>query len=74
MGVELSVPLPQQQPQPQEEEQKQGQQEQQQKVIFERYVEPEGTKIEVEPTEVALSDDIVKKKEKTKLSNKTKTQ
>ena len=89
MGAELSAPLPQkeqqqqqqqqqqppqqpsQQPPPQKEEQSQ---EQQEKVIFERYVEPEGTKIEVEPTEVAMSYEIVKKKEKTKVSNKSKTQ
>ena len=62
---------PSQQPPPQKEEQSQ---EQQEKVIFERYVEPEGTKIEVEPTEVAMSYEIVKKKEKTKVSNKSKTQ
>ena len=78
MGAELSAPLQQQQEQspPQEKQEKQdpAKEDQDQKVIFERYIEPQGTKIEVEPTEVAVSDDIIKKKEKAKVSNKTKIQ
>ncbi len=34
------------------------------KTIFERYVEPQGTKVEVDPTEVLDTDDVVKKKNK----------
>lgn len=36
------------------------------KDIFERYVEPQGTKIEVQPTEVMESADVVKKTKKRK--------
>ena len=36
------------------------------KVIFERYIEPRGTKIEVDPTDVTTSCDVIKKKEKKK--------
>jgi hypothetical protein len=39
------------------------------KDIFERYVEPLGTKIEVQPAEVAGSDDVVKKTKKKKSKN-----
>lgn len=76
MGAELSAPLQQEQSPPQEKQEKQepAKEDQDQKVIFERYIEPQGTKIEVEPTEVAVSDDIIKKKEKAKVSNKTKIQ
>ena len=79
MGAELSAPLQQQQqeqspPQVKQERQEPAKEEQDQKVIFERYIEPQGTKIEVEPTEVAVSDDIIKKKEKAKVNNKTKIQ
>ncbi len=34
--------------------------------IFERYVEPPGTKVEVDPTEVLETGDVVKKKQKEK--------
>lgn len=36
------------------------------KDIFERYVEPVGTKIEIQPTEVIESADVVKKTKKRK--------
>lgn len=36
------------------------------KDIFERYVEPQGTKIEVQPAEVMESADVVKKTKKKK--------
>lgn len=77
MGAELSAPLQQQEqspPQVKQEKQDPAKEDQDQKVIFERYIEPQGTKIEVEPTEVAVSDDIIKKKEKAKVNNKTKIQ
>ncbi len=32
--------------------------------IFERYVEPTGTKVEVDPTEVLETGDVIKKKKK----------
>lgn len=74
MGAELSTPQSVQAEQAVQPEQKPIEQEKQlqentapeTKVIFERYVEPQGTKIEVEPTEVAASCDVVKKKEKNK--------
>ena len=40
------------------------------KDIFERYVEPQGTKIEVQPTEVMESADVVKKAKKNKKKTK----
>jgi hypothetical protein len=39
------------------------------KDIFERYVEPQGTKIEVQPAEVTAADDVVKKTKKKKNKN-----
>jgi hypothetical protein len=39
------------------------------KDIFERYVEPLGTKIEVQPAEVTDADDVVKKTKKKKSKN-----
>jgi hypothetical protein len=39
------------------------------KDIFERYVEPLGTKIEVQPAEVTAADDVVKKTKKKKSKN-----
>lgn len=39
------------------------------KDIFERYVEPLGTKVEVQPAEVTAADDVVKKTKKKKSKN-----
>jgi hypothetical protein len=74
MGAELSIPQAAQAEQAVQTEQKPIEQEKQPqentaaetKVIFERYIEPQGTKIEVEPTEVGTSCDVIKRKEKKK--------
>jgi hypothetical protein len=39
------------------------------KDIFERYVEPQGTKIEVQPADVTAADDVVKKTKKKKVKS-----
>ena len=74
MGAELSMPQAAQAEQVVQAEQKGVEQEKQiqndtppeSKVIFERYIEPQGTKIEVDPTDVTTSCDVIKKKEKKK--------
>ena len=74
MGAELSAPAHshQQKEQQLESEKQFAVQESQEptmeahKAIFERYIEPQGTKIEVQPAEVMESADVVKKTKKKK--------
>jgi hypothetical protein len=81
MGAELSVPQAGSQAQSHEHQRQESQQESEKytpvlenqgtsndkpKVIFERYIEPQGTKIEVQPADVIESADVIKKKENKK--------
>jgi uncharacterized protein YaiL (DUF2058 family) len=73
MGAELSTPQagPQQQEQQEPEKQLTTQESQEPtreayKAIFERYIEPQGTKIEVQPADVIESADVIKKTKKKK--------
>jgi hypothetical protein len=76
MGLEQSVPQQQQSHQEQNPEQNNeiatthtlNSQEATNSEPSKKYVEPQGTKIEIEPTDVEAADDVVKKPKKTKQS------